>query len=77
MYRRYCIGPLTEVALSTIVKKKPAWQGLILGAGVKYIFIRKMIKVRMNNPYIDGNSLIMALKVLKIKSVLLSREGTT
>ena len=59
------------------MKNKPAWQGLILGVGVKNIFIRKMIRVRMNIPYADGNPLVMALDVLKVKSVVLSREATT
>ena len=36
-----------------------------------------MIRVRMNIPYADGNPLVMALDVLKVKSVVLSREATT
>ena len=31
----------------------------------------------MNIPYADGNPLVMALDVLKVKSVVLSREATT
>jgi len=59
------------------MKNKPAWQRLILGVGVKNIFIRKVIRVRMNIPYADSNPLVMALPVLKVKSVVLSRGGTT
>lgn len=77
MYNRCCVGPLTEVALSTTGKNQSAWQGLILGVDVKNILVRKMIRVRMNIPYADGNPLVMALEVFKVKSVVFSREGTT
>lgn len=70
-----CVHPPTEVALSTTVKNKPAWQGLVLGVGVKNI--RKMIRVRMNIPFADGNPLVMAFEVLKVKSVVFSREGAS
>lgn len=74
MHSKCCVGPLTEAALSTTTKNKPAWQGLILGVGVNFSYKYILIRVKMNIPYADGYSLVMALEVLEVKSVVLPEK---